>query len=89
MIPSDNATVKCLRKLWYRFTPCSFFINKIHFFFPEDFTAHNADVKCLGLGHKSGRVMVTGGDDRKVNLWSVGKPQCIMVSTLSCFKVIA
>lgn len=44
----------------------------------KDFIAHTADVKCLGLGHKSGRVMVTGGDDRKVNLWSVGKPQCIM-----------
>jgi len=44
----------------------------------KDFTAHTADVKCLGLGHKSGRVLVTGGEDRKVNLWSVGKPQCIM-----------
>lgn len=48
-------------------------------FIPEEFAAHGADVKCLGLGHKSGRVMVTGGDDRKVNLWSVGKPHCIMV----------
>ena len=42
--------------------------------------AHAADVKCLGLGHKSGRVLVTGGDDRKVNLWSVGKPHSIMVT---------
>ncbi|CAL1539380.1 unnamed protein product [Lymnaea stagnalis] len=47
----------------------------------QDFTAHTADVKCLGLGHKSGRVMVTGGEDRKVNLWSVGKPHCIMSLT--------
>lgn len=46
---------------------------------------HNADVKCLGLGHKSGRVMVTGGDDRKVNLWSVGKPNCIMVRPFTLF----
>ena len=37
-------------------------------------------MKCLGLGHMSGRVMVTGGDDRKVNLWSVGKAHCVMVS---------
>ncbi|PVD20329.1 hypothetical protein C0Q70_18483 [Pomacea canaliculata] len=47
----------------------------------QEFTAHGADVKCVGLGHKSGRVMVTGGDDRKVNLWSVGKPHCIMSLT--------
>ncbi|GFN92216.1 katanin p80 wd40 repeat-containing subunit b1 [Plakobranchus ocellatus] len=47
----------------------------------QDFMAHGADVKCLGLGHKSGRVLVTGGDDRKVNLWSVGKPHSIMSLT--------
>ncbi|XP_059163231.1 katanin p80 WD40 repeat-containing subunit B1-like [Physella acuta] len=47
----------------------------------QDFTAHVADVKSLGLGHKSGRVMVSGGEDRKVNLWSVGKPNCIMSLT--------
>ena len=42
--------------------------------------AHGASVNCLALGHKSGRVLVTGGDDKKVNLWAVGKPNCIMVS---------
>lgn len=55
-------------------------INGFFLLSTEEFTAHGADVKCVGLGHKSGRVMVTGGDDRKVNLWSVGKPHCIMVS---------
>lgn len=30
------------------------------------------------MGHKSGRVLVTGGDDKKVNLWAVGKQNCIM-----------
>ncbi|XP_057328062.1 katanin p80 WD40 repeat-containing subunit B1-like isoform X2 [Microplitis mediator] len=44
----------------------------------EDFTAHNSNVKCLALGHKSGRVLVTGGDDKQVNLWAVGKPDCII-----------
>lgn len=34
--------------------------------FAEDFVAHSATVNCLALGHKSGRVMVTGGDDKKV-----------------------
>ena len=31
--------------------------------------AHGSNVNCLALGHKSGRVLVTGGDDKKVNLW--------------------
>ena len=47
--------------------------------FSEEFVAHAANVNCLALGHKSGRVLVTGGDDKKVNLWAVGKPNCIMV----------
>lgn len=49
------------------------------FFLTEDFVAHSSNVNCLALGHKSGRVLVTGGDDKKVNLWAVGKPNCIMV----------
>nr|XP_050846369.1 katanin p80 WD40 repeat-containing subunit B1 isoform X3 [Vespula vulgaris] len=44
----------------------------------QDFVAHSSNVNCLALGHKSGRVLVTGGDDKKVNLWAVGKPNCIM-----------
>ena len=47
--------------------------------FSEDFVAHGSSVNCLALGHKSGRVLVTGGDDKKVNLWAVGKHGCIMV----------
>ncbi|XP_046400090.1 katanin p80 WD40 repeat-containing subunit B1 isoform X2 [Ischnura elegans] len=42
------------------------------------FVAHGSKVRCLALGHKSGRVLVTGGDDKLVNLWAVGKPNCIM-----------
>nr|XP_023023531.1 katanin p80 WD40 repeat-containing subunit B1 [Leptinotarsa decemlineata] len=44
----------------------------------QDFMAHNSNVNCLALGHKSGRVMVTGGDDKKVNLWAIGKQSCFM-----------
>lgn len=44
----------------------------------DEFMAHNANVNCLALGHKSGRVMVTGGDDKKVNLWAIGKTTCFM-----------
>lgn len=49
------------------------------FFWTEEFVAHTPNVNCLALGHKSGRVLVTGGDDKKVNLWAVGKQNCIMV----------
>ncbi|XP_033113143.1 katanin p80 WD40 repeat-containing subunit B1-like isoform X1 [Anneissia japonica] len=44
----------------------------------QEFVAHGANVNCLALGPKSGRVMVTGGEDKKVNMWAVGKPNCIM-----------
>ncbi|KAL0126718.1 hypothetical protein PUN28_005228 [Cardiocondyla obscurior] len=44
----------------------------------QEFAAHTPNVNCLALGHKSGRVLVTGGDDKKVNLWAVGKQNCIM-----------
>ena len=49
------------------------------FYFVEDFVAHSSNVSCLALGHQSGHVLVTGGDDKKVNLWAIGKPNCIMV----------
>ena len=41
--------------------------------------AHSSNVNCLALGPTSGRVMVTGGEDRKVNMWAIGKPNVIMV----------
>ncbi|XP_011869787.1 PREDICTED: katanin p80 WD40 repeat-containing subunit B1 isoform X1 [Vollenhovia emeryi] len=44
----------------------------------QEFVAHTPNANCLALGHKSGRVLVTGGDDKKVNLWAVGKQNCIM-----------
>ncbi|KAK1260627.1 hypothetical protein QJS04_geneDACA022532 [Acorus gramineus] len=40
----------------------------------EEFVAHaSSNVNCLSIGKKSRRVFVTGGDDRKVNLWAVGR----------------
>lgn len=47
----------------------------------QEFVAHGSSVNCLALGRKSGRVLVTGGEDKKVNLWAVGKPNCIMSLT--------
>ncbi|XP_076354215.1 katanin p80 WD40 repeat-containing subunit B1-like isoform X2 [Tachypleus tridentatus] len=47
----------------------------------EKFLAHGTSVRCLALGKKSGRVMVTGGEDKKVNLWAIGKSNRIMSLT--------
>ncbi|XP_028410137.1 katanin p80 WD40 repeat-containing subunit B1-like [Dendronephthya gigantea] len=44
----------------------------------HEFVAHGHNVNCLALGPASGSVMVTGGDDRKVNMWMVGKPNVIL-----------
>lgn len=47
----------------------------------QEFLAHTGEINCLQIGRKSGRVLVTGGDDRKVNMWAIGKPHCIMSLT--------
>jgi len=44
----------------------------------QEFVAHGENVCCAALGQNSGRVLVTGGEDKKVNLWTVDKPNCIM-----------
>lgn len=52
--------------------------------FIEEYVAHGSDVKCLALGQNSGQMMVTGGDDKKVNVWSLNKPNCLLVCRLIC-----
>lgn len=47
----------------------------------EEFVAHSANVNCLNIGKKACRLFVTGGDDHKVNLWAIGKPTSLMVSS--------
>nr|KYP42215.1 Katanin p80 WD40 repeat-containing subunit B1 isogeny 1 [Cajanus cajan] len=44
----------------------------------EEFVAHASTVNCLKIGRKSSRVLVTGGEDHKVNLWAIGKPNAIL-----------
>ncbi|VFQ69587.1 unnamed protein product [Cuscuta campestris] len=44
----------------------------------QEFVAHSLSVNCLKIGRKSSRVLVTGGEDHKVNLWSIGKPNAIL-----------
>lgn len=51
--------------------------------------AHSAAVNCLKIGRKSSRVLVTGGEDHKVNLWAIGKPNAILVSSPSTASILA
>ncbi|WOL12970.1 katanin p80 WD40 repeat-containing subunit [Canna indica] len=39
----------------------------------QEFVAHASDVKCVAIGKKSSKIFITGGEDRKVNLWAFGK----------------
>ncbi|KAF7005306.1 hypothetical protein CFC21_020432 [Triticum aestivum] len=43
----------------------------------QEFVAHSSNVNCLKIGRKTSRVLVTGGEDHKVNLWAIGKPNSI------------
>ncbi|WCJ40113.1 hypothetical protein M5689_021044 [Euphorbia peplus] len=44
----------------------------------QEFVAHSSSVNCLKIGRKSSRVLVTGGEDHKVNLWAIGKPNAVL-----------
>ena len=47
----------------------------------QEFVAHGSAVNCLQFGRKSGAVMVTGGEDKKVNVWAIGRPNAILSLT--------
>ncbi|KAK4858983.1 hypothetical protein QYF36_024854 [Acer negundo] len=44
----------------------------------QEFVAHSGNVNCLRIGKKACRLLLTGGDDQKVNLWAIGKPSSLM-----------
>ncbi|GAA6110097.1 katanin p80 WD40 repeat-containing subunit B1 [Tachysurus ichikawai] len=44
----------------------------------QDVVAHPCNVSSLVLGKSSSRLLATGGEDCKVNIWAVNKPNCIM-----------
>ncbi|KAG6468083.1 hypothetical protein ZIOFF_072651 [Zingiber officinale] len=51
----------------------------------QEFVAHSSNVNCLKIGRKTSRVLVTGGEDHKVNVWAIGKPNAILVGiSFSC-----
>ncbi|XP_039652108.1 katanin p80 WD40 repeat-containing subunit B1 [Perca fluviatilis] len=47
----------------------------------QEFEAHSSSVTCLALGKSSGRLLATGGEDCRVNIWAVSKANCIMSLT--------
>ena len=55
----------------------------------QEFTAHGSAVTCLQLGKKTAGVLVTGGKDKKVNVWALGNPVPQLVQPLSCMLVYA
>ncbi|MGH0127121.1 UNVERIFIED_CONTAM: hypothetical protein FKN15_052671 [Acipenser sinensis] len=47
----------------------------------QEIVAHTSNVSSLVLGKTSGRLLATGGEDCRVNIWAVNKPNCIMSLT--------
>uniref|UniRef100_A0A3Q2X792 Katanin p80 WD40 repeat-containing subunit B1 n=1 Tax=Haplochromis burtoni TaxID=8153 RepID=A0A3Q2X792_HAPBU len=47
----------------------------------QEFEAHSSSISCLALGKSSGRLLATGGEDCRVNIWAVSKANCIMSLT--------
>ncbi|CAD6205434.1 unnamed protein product [Miscanthus lutarioriparius] len=45
---------------------------------PEEFVAHASNVNCAKFGRRTSRILITGGEDLKVNLWAVGKPSALL-----------
>lgn len=49
--------------------------------------AHAAPVNCLAIGRHTGRFMATGGDDRKVMLWELGKANAVTVRLRAALRL--
>ena len=49
----------------------------------QEFVAHTSNVNCLQVGRKSAGVLVTGGEDKKVNVWAIGKPTAVLVRSIN------
>ncbi|XP_077085584.1 katanin p80 WD40 repeat-containing subunit B1 [Siphateles boraxobius] len=47
----------------------------------QEIVAHSSNVSSLVLGKSSGRLLATGSEDCRVNIWAVNKPNCIMSLT--------
>ncbi|CAM9674642.1 unnamed protein product, partial [Phaeothamnion confervicola] len=39
----------------------------------HEFAAHSTETKCVAIGQHSGQVLATGGEDKRVNVWRIGR----------------
>ncbi|GAB2301153.1 hypothetical protein Dimus_035186 [Dionaea muscipula] len=46
----------------------------------QEFVAHSGSVNCVRFGKKKCRLLLSGGDDQKVNLWEFRKPVTSLMS---------
>lgn len=46
----------------------------------EEELGTSSKINAAKIGRKSGRVLVTGGEDKKVTMWALGKQEHIMVN---------
>eukprot|EP00762_Andalucia_godoyi_P005359 ANDGO_06725.mRNA.1 Katanin p80 WD40 repeat-containing subunit B1 homolog len=44
----------------------------------QEFVAHLSQVNCAHIGRRSSQVLVTGGADKRVSLWTIGKPDAVL-----------
>ncbi|KAM9408336.1 katanin p80 WD40 repeat-containing subunit B1-like [Pholidichthys leucotaenia] len=47
----------------------------------QKFQAHSSSISCLSLEKSSGRLLATGEEDGRVNIWAISKVNCIMSLT--------
>ncbi|CAB1105812.1 unnamed protein product [Ectocarpus sp. CCAP 1310/34] len=43
----------------------------------HEFVAHAGKTNCVAVGPRSGQVLATGGDDKRVNVWRIGRASSI------------
>ena len=64
-------------------------VSVVYILFPwqlsEEFVAHASNVNCAKFGRRTSRILITGGEDLKVNLWAVGKPSALLVISYRIF----
>ncbi|KAL8152176.1 hypothetical protein V2J09_009936 [Rumex salicifolius] len=58
----------------------------------QEFVAHSRSVRCVSIGKKvERRLLLTGGDDHRVNVWRIGKPSPLtsLSGHSSCVECVA
>ena len=48
----------------------------------DEFVAHGSNVNAVAITPYKGRMLATGGEDRKIAIWAIGKTQPILVCTV-------